>query len=139
LRSTAYIAAEARSQIFKAVAMSQLVDFPLDGGGSILVQSAVSGDDNVVTRGWREEQAQGTPERARETFEAAVAKIRPAADSLLSTLSGLAHSPSEVTIEFAVELSAKAGAYIATLGSTANFKVTLTWRADAGADAPARR
>jgi hypothetical protein len=59
-----------------------------------------------------------------------VAKIRPAADSLLSALTGLAHNPSEVTVEFAIELSAKAGAYIATLGSTANFKVTLTWRAD---------
>lgn len=108
--------------------MSRPVEFPLNGGGSIIVEVAGAGDEEPVTRGWREERQQGAPERAQQTFDAAIAKVRPAADALLATLADLTHSPDEVTVEFAVGLSARAGACIATLGSTANFKVTLTWR-----------
>ena len=108
--------------------MSSLVEFPLSGGGSIMVDAAGPNTDVPVTRGWHEERQQGVAERAQVTFEAAIAKVRPAADALLSTLTELTQSPDEVTVEFAIELSAQAGAFIATLGSAANFKVTLTWR-----------
>lgn len=117
--------------------MSRLVEFPLSEGGSVLVQVSGSNGEDVVTRGWREDRQQGVSERAQETFESAVTKVRPAADALLSSLVGLTHTPQEMTVEFAVELSAQAGAYIATLGSTANFKVTLTWRPAEG-DLPHR-
>ena len=54
---------------------------------------------------------------------------RPAADALLANLTGLAQTPDEVTVEFAIQLSAQTDtAFIAALGSTANFKVNLTWR-----------
>lgn len=105
--------------------MSQLVEFPLESGGSILVQ----GPDNdfaAVTRGFREQGAQVT-ERAQESFERVIGRIGPAADALLASLTELVHSPDEVLVEFSVQLSAEAGAVIASLGSTANFKVALKW------------
>jgi hypothetical protein len=47
-------------------------------------------------------------------------------------MTGLSNTPNEAVVEFALELSAQAGACIATLGSTANFRVSLTWRAAKG-------
>jgi hypothetical protein len=104
--------------------MNQLVEFPLEGGGYVLVEAPDS--DIVVTRGLREQGARVT-QQAQESFERAVDRIRPAADALLSSLTALAHSPDEVSVEFAVQLSAEAGAVIANLGSTATFKVAIKW------------
>lgn len=108
--------------------MAHLVEFPLDGGGTVLVESAEPSEHAVTTRGWREDGAEQVAERVEQSFQAAVAKIQPATEALLNSLVDQARTPQEVQVEFAVELSAKAGAYIATLGSTANFKITLTWR-----------
>ncbi len=104
--------------------MTRLVEFPLDSGGTILVET----DDSnaVVTRGWRDQGAR-LAEQAQQSFERAIDQIRPAADALLTSLTNTAHAPDEVTVEFAIQLSAEAGAVIASLGSTANFKVALKW------------
>ena len=110
--------------------MPQLIQYPLEGGGTVLV--AVEKTTEPVTRGWGEDRAQRVAEQANETFETAVAGVRPAADALLASLSGLRSAPDEITVEFAVQLTAEAGICIATLGSTANFKIQLTWKSDAG-------
>jgi hypothetical protein len=118
--------------------MSPLVEFPLAAGGTILVQVATPGPGDrtdlpadakaPVTRGRLRDQADDLTERASQTLDAALAAVQPAAESLLSTLTDLSRVPDEISVEFAVELSAQAGAFIATLGSTANFKIALTWR-----------
>lgn len=107
--------------------MPGMIQYPLDRGGSVLVAVDLSSDGDAVTRGWGQDRTQHVTEQATETFEAAVAKVRPAADALLTSLSGMQSTPSEVTVEFAIQLTAEAGICIATLGSSANFKVTLTW------------
>jgi hypothetical protein len=112
--------------------MSQVIEYPLEGGGSVMVAVEGTGADGVVTRGWGNDRSTQVAERASETFEAAVANVRPAADALLASLSGLQATPSEITVEFAVQLTAEAGVCIATLGSSANFKVSLTWTPDRG-------
>jgi Trypsin-co-occurring domain 1 len=53
--------------------------------------------------------------------------VQPAAQALISRLRALADAPDEVGVEFGLELSAEAGAFIAAASSTANFKVTLSW------------
>jgi hypothetical protein len=112
--------------------MSELIELPLSTGGTVLVQVDGTGTGDageVVTRGWREQRQDQAPQRLTETFEQAVSNVRPAADALLANLTGLAHAPDEVSVEFAIQLSAQTGtAFIAALGSTANFKVNLTWR-----------
>lgn len=106
--------------------MPGMIQYPLENGGTILV--AVENGSGPVTRGWGEDRMQRVTEQANETFEAALSNVRSAADAMLKSLSGLSSTPDEVTVEFAVQLTAEAGVCIATLGSTANFKVALTWK-----------
>ena len=103
-----------------------LLEYPLENGGSILV--AVEAESVPATRGWGEDRSRQIAEQATETFEAAVAKVRSAADAMLASLSGLKSTPEEITVEFAVQLNAGAGVCIATLGSSANFKIALKWK-----------
>ncbi|MEV0800573.1 CU044_2847 family protein [Kribbella sp. NPDC050281] len=103
------------------------MEYPLDSGGSVLVAVEKTTADGVVTRGWGEDRPVRVAEQANQTFESAVAKVRPAADALLASLSGLQSKPSEITIEFAIQLTAEAGVCIATLGASANFKIALKW------------
>jgi len=105
--------------------MGRLVEFPLEDGGSILVEvdAAAAGP---VTRGLGDRH--GVTEQARQTFEQAIAQVHPAAQALLTRLRAVADAPQEIGVEFGLELSAEAGAFIAMASSTANFKVTLTWR-----------
>jgi hypothetical protein len=104
--------------------MGQLVEFPLEGGGSILVQVDAARAGGQVTRGLGERRV---TEQASQTFEQAVGRIRPAAQALITQLRALAHVPDEVQVEFGLELSAEAGAYIASASTSANFKVSLAW------------
>jgi hypothetical protein len=103
-----------------------LLEYPFENGGSILV--AVEAESAPVTRGWGEDRSRQIAEQATETFEAAVVKVRSAADAMLASLSGLKSTPDEITVEFAVQMAAGAGVCIATLGSSANFKITLKWK-----------
>ncbi len=105
-----------------------MIEYRLDDDSSVLVAMDRSVADGVVTRGWGDDRSARVAEQANQTFEAAVAKVRPAADALLASLTGLKSTPSEITVEFAVQLTAEAGICIATLGSSANFKITLTWK-----------
>ena len=106
----------------------QTVQFPLDGGGQVLVRVQDSGLEvdagDIVTRGGMSTRL----EVARETFEAALDPIRVVAQGVLEKLAGLARPPDEVHVEFGVELTAKAGAIVAAVGSTAHLTVGLTWR-----------
>jgi len=107
--------------------MAAMMEYPLANGGTIVVE--VEGTTSeVVTRGWGDARAGRVLEQANETFESALTKVRSAADAMVDSLTGLRSIPDEVTVEFAVQLSAEAGAVITSIGSTANFKVALTWK-----------
>jgi Trypsin-co-occurring domain 1 len=106
--------------------VAHMLEYPLENGGSILV--AVEAESGPVTRGWGEDRSRQIAERATETFEAAVSKVRSAADAMLTSLSGLNSTPDDITVEFAIQLNAEAGVCIATLGSSANFKIALKWK-----------
>ena len=129
----------------------RLVEFPLEDGGSVLVQvedgSAAGGYGGDVTRGWGDRD-QRVVEQAQQSFEAAVTRVQPAVQALVRRLRSLAESPAEITIDFGIELSAEVGAFVAGASSTGNFTVSMTWRpgqaaeptpvpAEPGRDAPA--
>jgi hypothetical protein len=109
--------------------MRRLVEFPLEGGGSVLVQVETDAAGPVTRGPGDRRDRHAVAEQARQTFEQAVARVQPAAQALVSRLRALADAPEEIGVEFGLELSAEAGAFIAAASSTANFKVTLTWRA----------
>jgi hypothetical protein len=116
--------------------VSHLIEYPLSGGGVIRVQAADTSDgaadaglaSGPATRGRLRDTGTQVLQQTQEAFEDTLATIRPAADALLNTLTDLHQAPDEIGVEFGVQLSAQAGAVIATLGTAANFKITLTWR-----------
>ncbi len=108
--------------------MKRLIEFPLEGrepGEVVVVEVDEPGGDAGMERVGRRGEIS---ERATATFEDALKSVEPAASSVLSRMRALAEPPDEVLIEFAIRLSAKAGAVIASADAEANFKITLTWR-----------
>ena len=104
--------------------MDQLVEFPLASGGSVLVQLPEHAS-GPVTRGLKGAEI---TERAQQTFEEAVGRVRPAVEGVITQLRSLTEAPDEVHVEFGIDLHAEAGAFIAAVSTTANFTVALTWR-----------
>ena len=112
--------------------MRSLVEFPLEAGGTVVVEvdepdgrppgEVVRGS---VTRGLGPQEI---VTRTGETFEAAFARIQPAATAALASLRGLVDAPQEIEIEFGIQLSAQVGAIVAHTSGEANFKVTLRWK-----------
>ncbi|GAA1707923.1 hypothetical protein GCM10009809_00300 [Isoptericola hypogeus] len=109
--------------------MPQIIEFPLEGGGSLLV-AGDAGRTDTVTRGGASTRV---VQQAQQSFEAAVASVRPAAEVLLRQMRDLGTTPETIQVEFGVQLTAAAGAIIAAAEAQANFRVTLTWRAGQGA------
>lgn len=103
--------------------MGRLVEFPTEGGGSILGE-VVEQPGSPVTRG---PGGTGLVERAQQTFEDAVARVQPAVEGVITQLRSLAERPDEVRVEFGLDVHTEAGAFIAAGSTTANFKVALTW------------
>jgi hypothetical protein len=107
--------------------MGKLVEFPLDHGGTILVEVAepeTSSGDRPILRG------HGGPEvieQAEQTFQESIERVGPAAQILVGRLRALTEPPDELSIRFGLDLHAKAGAFIAEAGAAANFTVELTW------------
>lgn len=83
--------------------------------------------EEPLTRGLHR-GAEGVTEKTTKTFEEATASLTPAAQSLISRLQGLDNPPDEIGIEFGVQLSAEAGAFIASVTAEANFRVSLSWK-----------
>lgn len=65
---------------------------------------------------------------ADQSLEKAIEKIKPAAEAVLSRLRSLAVKPDEISVDFGIKLSAKAGALIAATAAEANFQVSLKWK-----------
>lgn len=103
--------------------MKRLVEYPLKEGGSILVQVDEPEPEGIV-RVARE----GEIAKASQTFEESIERIRPVAASLIAKMRNISDPPDEVSIDFGLNMSAKAGAFIAEMGTEANFKVSLKWK-----------
>jgi len=106
--------------------MKRLVEFPLDQGGSVLVE-VDEPSAGPVTRG-RGKDSSALAEEANKTFEDATAAVTPAARSLIARLRSIDNPPDEVGIVFGAQLSAQTGAFIASVAAQANFTVSMTWR-----------
>lgn len=112
--------------------MKRLVEFPLQEGGTMLVEvDEPEGSTETTVRGGVVKAARPSSEemveKAKETLEDALDKIKPAAQSIIGKLRGLTDAPDEIGVEFGIKLSAEAGAFIASAGVEANYKVSLKW------------
>lgn len=106
--------------------MKRLVEFPLEQGGSVVVEIDEPPAGPAV-RGLGKDHA-ALAERTDKTFEEATASVTPAAQSLIARLRSMDDAPDEIGIGFGVQLSAQSGAFIASVAAQANFTVSMTWR-----------
>lgn len=100
-----------------------LVEFELDDGSTIAIE--VEGEGSGVQRVGRSGE-EGEAEKAKSRFTEAVAKVKPAAELVLNAFREL-NTPDEIGLEFGVKFNANAGAFLASAGSEATFKVSLKW------------
>ncbi len=106
--------------------MRRLVEFPLRSGGSVIVE--VDEPGAVVPA----VSAGQVAERAKQTFEDVLDKIKPAAYTIMAKLREGAEPPDEVEIEYGLKIGAKLGAaFVAACDAEANYKVKLTWKSKA--------
>ena len=108
--------------------MARLAKFVLSDGSSIVAE--VDDDSFESPRGVMRGGAIVSPEfvvKANETFDAALDRVRYAAESMLDRLTSLTRPPDEVAVEFGVKLNAETGAVIAKASTEANFKINLKW------------
>ena len=118
--------------------MVRLLEYPLEGGGSLFTQVEDRHcSDGEVTRGWGERDRRVT-EQAQESFQHAVGRVQPAVQALLAQVRSLADSPDTVSVEFGLELSAEVSAFVAGVSTKGNFKVMMTGTAVSSPTAPSR-
>lgn len=111
--------------------MSKFVEFPLAGGGVILIEAAdekKAGASGFMRGG---EPDGEVADKAQASFEASFEQIRQSADAIISKLSNLSQKPDEVEINFGLRVSAELGQLVvAKAGSDSNYGVTLRWRSE---------
>lgn len=107
--------------------MKRLIEFKMEDGGNIVIEIDETEAEEITHVSRRPGKI---AEEAKETFEQALSKIRPATEKVLTTLRGLVHSPHEIEMEFGFNMSAAAGVIIASASTAANYKVTLRWTSD---------
>lgn len=103
---------------------SRLVEFRVaaEDGPTVLVEV-----DDPQQAGNRP-VSRGAAEKARQSFEAALAEIMPAINVLMERLREVAAKPDQVGLEFGIKFTAGADALIARTAVEGNVKVTLTWK-----------
>jgi hypothetical protein len=107
----------------------QLVEFPLEGGGTVVVEVAEPVSGGAVRRGLGPAELVG---RADETVDAAFARVKPAAAALVEGLRDLVDAPDEIQVKFGIRLSGEVGAVIAKTSGEANFEVVMRWTSKGG-------
>src|SRR5436190_18729782 len=102
--------------------MKRLIQFPTEGGETITVE--VKDEDGQLGHAGR---GGDVAQKAAETFEAAMSRLKFLTSKVVSTLPNL-NDPDELSLEFGVKLSAEAGVVIASASAEANITVKLSWK-----------
>ena len=112
--------------------MKHIVEFPMENGDVLLVEvdDPISAAPGATLRG-----IPGGPgghgsemlERAQMTYEQAVDKIKPAAESIVRHIRDIAEPPDVIGVEFGIKLNANIGAILASSSVEAQFTLKLTW------------
>jgi len=106
--------------------MKRLVEFPLEAGGSIVIEI-----DEPETSGTVRAGREDTIEKVKGTFEDALNQVLPATKSVVEKLRGMASKPDEIEVTFGINLNTAVGAVIASASAEANFGMTVRWTGQA--------
>jgi hypothetical protein len=112
----------------KEPGMSKYVEFPLEGGGSILIEAA---DDKKTTGGGfvkAGNEGEKPAEPAKASFDQAVEGVRASSNLLVSKLRSLSQPPDEMEVTFSLKASGEVGnLFVAKGPAEASYNVTLRW------------
>jgi hypothetical protein len=103
--------------------MKRLIEFPLEDGTSMLVEVDEPEQEGL------ERVSRHDPnviERAQQTLEKSLDRVKPAAQYILEKLRELSDSPDEIEVQFGLKLNAGSGVILAA-GVEANYTVKLKW------------
>jgi uncharacterized protein YfiM (DUF2279 family) len=103
--------------------MTQLVQFDLEDGGSLLVE--VDQDEPGVERASRFDDL---AIKASASLDSALEGVRSAANVALAKLRGLAEAPNEIEVQFGIRLNAQAGAVISKTEAEGHLQVRVAWK-----------
>lgn len=104
------------------------VEFPLDAGGTVLVQVPDEQSAGPLMRG---KALEATIDRADQTFETALSTIRTVANGIAGQLEDITVRPQQVTVEFGIEITGKMGTMLAAASASAQIKVSVSWQPEA--------
>jgi hypothetical protein len=103
--------------------MKKLIEYQLADGSPIWVEV-----DEPEIGGVKPVSRSGeVVEKAKQTFNEALDKVKPIAETIIDKLRNLSDSPDEVEVKFGLKMNAAAGAIIAAAGVEANYEITLKW------------
>jgi Trypsin-co-occurring domain 1 len=111
--------------------MKHLVEFPLQEGGSIVVEV-----DEPESEGTVRAARGDSIVKAKETLEEALNNVLPATKSIVEKLRSMGNKPDEIEMTFGVNLNTAVGAVIALASAQANFSVTMHWSGTTEATTP---
>src|SRR6476646_8210167 len=106
--------------------MKHIVEFPMENGDVLLVEvdDPMGPAPGATLRGGHSSEML---ERAQMTYEQAVDKIKPAAESIVRHIRDIAEPPDVIGVEFGIKLNANIGAILASSSVEAQFTLKLTW------------
>lgn len=103
--------------------MKHVIAMPMEAGGVVQIEVDGAESGRPIMRG-----AGSLPlEKSAQSFEAAVAAIRPVALTIVRQFADIAAGTSSVRLKFGLKFTAEAGAVIASVGSEANFEIEVKW------------
>ncbi|MGK7939460.1 MAG: CU044_2847 family protein [Crocosphaera sp.] len=105
--------------------MKPLIQFPLDGEESILVEVDELPASELVAN---PNPGQPVVLQAQTSFAEAMEKIKPVAANIIGKVRELKDSPDEVEVKFGVKMTAEMGAIIASANVQGNYEITLKWK-----------
>jgi len=114
--------------------VSKYVEFPLEGGGSILIEAA--DEPSRASAGFlRDGDKSAGAEKAQQSFDASVEAVRRSADLLVTKLRDLSTPPDELQVNFNLKASGEMGGLtVGKAGADANYTVMLKWQKQAPKD-----
>jgi hypothetical protein len=108
--------------------VSELLKFPLEDGGAILVE-VDRADERATRRGGVEDRVI----EVGQTLEHVLGRVAPMVKSLVERFDGPAGTPTDVELEFGVKLSADASVIVARTSGEASFRLLVRWSGRPGA------
>jgi uncharacterized protein YfiM (DUF2279 family) len=106
--------------------MAEYIDIYVEDGVALVVQVPESSEPIVVEAG----RARELSEQAITSFGTTIDSIRTAAAAVIQRSKTMERQPTEVTVEFSIQLAASAGVVIASTAATANMRVAFRWSGD---------